>query len=355
MKKALIAFVLLAFASVLAAGQEKPLSQQEYVRMLYRLDKAPAEKADLIDALRRRGIDFVVTDGLRSLTRTKGKNDAELRSALDEAGRRRDNPEALKPPTAAEAAEVLQKARQNTLDAATEMPDFVVKQLIQRSAAYAGTGTFRNLDRLVVGVSYRASGEEEYRVLSLNGVIQENAEAKRSYEQTGGTSSTGEFVTMLTTVFKPESRTEFTPVYTDTIRGRRAMMFDFEVPVELAQQRLGCKTLIDHSTVTGMRGRVWIDREFYRVLRIESDATGIPESFPCPAAKRTIDYDWAEIGDGRYLLPMLSNVTIKVRDGGKTFETRNVIRFREYQKFGTEVKAVGEDEEYIPDEQPEKP
>lgn len=323
--------------------------------MLYRLEKAPSEKADIIEALRRRGIDFPVTDGLRSLTRTKSKNDIELRSAIDEAGRRRENPEAMKPPTRAEAAETLKRARENTLEAVGEMPDFVVKQLIQRSAAFAGTGNFRNLDRLVVGVSYRASGEEEYRVLSLNGAIQNDTTPKRSYEGVGGTSSTGEFVTMLVTIFKPESETEFTPVYTDTLRGRRAMMFDFDIPAERAKQGLGCKTTIDHSTVTGIRGRVWIDLETYRVLKLESEATGIPDTFPCPSAKRNIDYDWAVIGDGRYLLPMLSDVRISVREKDKVFETRNLIRFREYQKFGTEVKAVGEDEEFIPDDQPEKP
>ena len=77
--------------------------------MLYSLEKDPSEKADIIDALRRRGIDFSVTEGLRSLTRTKGRNDLELRSALDEAGRRRANPEAMKPPTPAEAAAILKR------------------------------------------------------------------------------------------------------------------------------------------------------------------------------------------------------------------------------------------------------
>jgi hypothetical protein len=355
MKKALFLSFLLFSIPLAAIAQEKPISQQEYVRMLYRLDKAPSEKADIIEALRRRGIDFMVTDGLRSLTRTKSKNDLELRSAIDEAGRRRDNPDAMKPPTREEAAETLKKARENTLEAVNEMPDFVVKQLIQRSAAFAGTGNFRNLDRLVVGVSYRASGEEEYRLLSLNGAVQPAPTAKSSYQEAGGTSSTGEFVTMLVTIFKPDSQTEFTPVYTDTLRGRRAMMFDFDVPVERAKQGLSCKTPSEHNTVTGIKGRLWIDIETYRVVKLESEATGIPESFPCPAVKRNIDYDWAVIGDGKYLLPMLSDVRISVRDKDKVFETRNLIRFREYQKFGTEVKAVGEDEQYIPDDQPEKP
>lgn len=318
--------------------------------MLYSLEKDPSEKSEIIDALRRRGIGFDVTDGLRSLTRTKGRNDQELRSALDEAGRRRANPEAMKPPTPEEAAAILRSARERTLEAVNDMPDFVVKQLIQRSAAYSGTGNFRNLDRLIVGVSYRASGEEEYKVLSLNGAIQNDPVAKRSYEDVGGTNSTGEFVIMLATIFKPESEAEFVPVYADTIRGRRATMFDFTVAAEKAKQGLSCKTVLLESTTTGMKGRIWIDNELFRVLRVESEATDIPSGFPCPSAKRTIDYDWVMIGEERYLLPSLSDVRVSIRDKSRVFETRNLIRFREYQKYGTDVQVVGEDEAYIPDE-----
>ena len=58
------------------------------------------DKADIIEALRKRGIDFVVNDGLRGLTRSKGANDEELKRALEEAGRRHANPVAAKLPSA---------------------------------------------------------------------------------------------------------------------------------------------------------------------------------------------------------------------------------------------------------------
>ena len=61
------------------------------------------------------------------------------------------------------------------------MPDFVVKQQIQRSWAFAGTNNFRNLDRLVVAVSYRSTGEEDYRVLSTNGVLNNDPKPKHYY------------------------------------------------------------------------------------------------------------------------------------------------------------------------------
>ena len=348
------ASLLLLFVFAFAAfGQDKPLTQAEYVRMLYGIEKKPGSKSDVVDALRRRGIAFVVTDGIRGLTRSKSANDDELKRALEEAERRRLNPEAAKLPSEIEVAGLIEKTRQKTLAAVEEMPDFVVKQQIQRAIGFAGTGSFRTQDRLVVGVSYRSSGEENYRLLAVNGAIQQNAESKSSYEEAGGSSSTGEFVTMLAQIFKPESDAEFTPLQTDVIRGRNTVIFEFSVARDKAKQMIISKGAVaSDSTITGMKGRLWIDREAFRVLKLESEATEIPEGFPITAARRVIDYDWQTIAEERYLLPLLSDVRLTVRESGKLYETRNVIRFTNYQKFGTDIVIGEEDVEPVKEEKP---
>lgn len=352
MKFVSILILITAFLFVPASAQEKPLSQAEYVQMLYSLQKAPSGKADIVEALRRRGISFVLSDGIRSLTRSKGANDDELRRALEEAERRRKNPEGTKLPTELEVTGIIDKTRRKTLAAVEEMPDFVVKQQIQRSAAYAGTGNFRNQDKLVVAVSYRSSGEESYKLLSINGAIQANADSKRSYEQAGGTSSTGEFVTMLATIFKPESDTEFTPIQTDIVRGRNAVIFDFSVARDKAKQQIVAGGTYTESTITGMKGRLWIDREDFRVLKVESEATEIPEGFPIRTARRTIDYDWTTISEEKYLLPLVSDVRLTFREKTTVYETRNLIRFTNYQKFGTDIIIGPEDSEPVKEEKP---
>lgn len=325
---------ILSFSSL---AQVKPLTQTEYVQMLYGLQKNPGNKADIVDALRKRGIDFTLTDGIRSLTRSKSANDDELKRALEEADRRRQNPVAAKLPTDADAASILEKTRSNTLAAVEDMPDFVVKQQIQRSAAYAGTNNFTNLDRLIVAVSYRSSGDETYKLLSLNGILQTNPQSKGSYEEVGGTSSTGEFVTMLATIFKPESQAKFTLVDTDLIRERKSLVFDFEVERDRAKQVITAAGITTNSTITGMKGRLWIDREADRVLRVTSEATEIPDTFPIRTAKRVIDYDWVKISEEKYLLPLLSDVRLTIRDKSQLWESRNVIKFKDYQKYGSEV------------------
>ena len=348
----LFSFLFIAFC-VPAFAQEKPLTQAEYVQLLYGVEKRSVSKEDLVDTLRRRGIAFTLTDGIRGLTRSKGANNDELKRALEEAERRRRDPVGTKLPSELEVTGIIDKTRRKTLSAVEEMPDFVVKQQIQRSASYAGTGNFRNQDKLVVGVSYRASGEESYKLLSINGAIQANAESKRSYEEAGGTSSTGEFVTMLATIFKEENDADFTPVQTDIVRGRNTVLFQFAVERDKAKQRIvsGSGGLTQSAT-TGMKGRIWIDREDFRVLRVESEATEIPDGFPITGARRTIDYDWTVISEEKYLLPLVSDVRLTIREGGRSFETRNLIRFTNYQKFGTDIIIGPEDSEPVKEEKP---
>jgi hypothetical protein len=254
-------------------------------------------------------------------------------------------------PSEKEASEILAKAREATLAAVGEMPDFVVKQQIARSAAFAGTNNFRNLDRLVVAVSYRAEGKEEYRILSRNGILEASPQLKQSYEEVGGTSSTGEFVTVLAKIFKPESDTKFELADTDLIRNRRALVFDYSIERDKAKQIIVASGAFDDTAITGMKGRVWIDRENFRVLRVESSATEIPEGFRVRAANRTIDYDWVTIADEKYLLPLLSDVRLTSKENRQTYETRNVIRFKDYQKYGSEVKILDDDNE-VPEEKP---
>lgn len=343
MRKLLLYLLLVSALSALGFAQAAPLTQAEYVKLLYSIQANPKKKSEVIEELRRRGIDFVVTDGVRGLTRSKSANDDELKRALEEAERRRVNPESAKLPGSAETAALIEMARTKTLAAVEEMPDFVVKQQIQRSYAYAGTNNFRSLDRLVVAVSYRSSGDESYRVLSVNGVLKNESEARGSYESVGGTSSTGEFVTMLATIFKPESQTRFDIVQTDVIRTYKTLVFDFSIEKDRAKQLITSVGTTTASTITGMKGRIWIDGSNGRVLKLESEATEIPQDFPIRSARRSIEYDWVKIVDEKHLLPLVSDVRLTMRERTNLFETRNLIRFKDYQKYGSEVRVLDDD------------
>lgn len=355
MKKVVSAIFLVLLLFQFIAAQEKPITQAEYVKMLYALQKSPGSLGDIVAALRRRGIDFEVTDGVRSLTKSKGANDEELKRALEEAGRRKQNPESAKIPPPKEAAEILEKARNKTLTAVKEMPDFVVKQLVARSAAYAGTGNWKPLDNLTIAVSYSEKDGEQYKVLAVNGA-QVNAERGKNYSGLNGATTGGEFVEDLETIFKPESKTEFTPIETDVIRGRAALVYEYSIKLGAVKNMgLGFKGAIYSSVDTGQKGRIWIDVNTFRVLKIESQATDIPSGFPLTAFETRTDYDFVEIAGEKYLLPILSDGRFTSQEGGQRFQSRNLIRFKNYQKFGTDVTILDDDAADMPTDEKPKP
>lgn len=355
MKFSVVLTIILSFV-LLSFGQDKPLTQAEYVRMLYGLQKNPSAKTAVVEALRKRGIDFVVTDGIRSLTRSKGANDDELKRALEEADRRRQNPAATKLPSQAKSEAILEKARAATLVALDEMPDFVVKQRITRSAAYAGTGNWRQYSSLVIAVSYSTEKGEQYQVLVLDGA-RVNAEKGSNYGGLTGATTAGEFVENLQKLFMPESRTKFEVSETDVIGTRPALVFSYQINIE--NNKGGGVTYRDVLTQTspaGEVGKIWVDRETFRILRIEFQLTDIDRGFPITAFQSSTDYDWAKIGDENYLLPSRSDAKFTVRESNSVMtERRNVILFRSYQKYGSEIRVLDEDVAPTPEPTPFKP
>ena len=331
-----------------------PLSSQEFVRLLYQLPAHPEERDKLVDEVRKRGIAFPMTSGLQSLVATKSGNDSLLRHTLEEADRRRANPAAAALPASAEAIELLAQTRKATLGAADKMPDYLVKQMISRSHAFGQSKNWAVYDRLTIAVSYRQTAGEDYKLLSVNG---QPAGQDQSYGmKLGGTISTGEYVTALSDLFKPESRAEFQMVDTDTLRGRRTVVYEYEVKKEFSHQTLGWgeSGTITQQTIAGYRGRVWIDRENNRVLRLEDISTEIEPGFPITAASKVIDYDWVTINQQQHLLPSRAVVELTDRVRGQTEQTRNEILFRGYRKFGTEVKIIDIDEKDFPPDKPEE-
>ncbi len=331
-----------------------PLSNQEFVRLLYQLPAHPEERDKLIDEIRKRGIAFPVTAGLQGLVATKSGNDSLLRHTLEEADRRRANPVAAALPPTAEALGLLAQTRKATLGAAEKMPDYLVKEQIVRYMAEGNTRNWRPDDHLTVAVSYRQSSGEDYKLLSVNGV---QPKEEQSYGmKLGGTTSAGEYASVLRELFSPESRAEFNMVDTDTLRGRRTIIYEYVVKREFSHSTLawGDRNSATLHTIAGYRGRIWVDREQNRILRLEEISTEIEPGFPITAASQTIDYDWVTINQQQHLLPSHAVIELTDRGHGQTIQTRNEISFRGYRKFGTEVKIIDIDEKDFPPDKPEE-
>lgn len=335
---------------------QPPITSQELVRLVYLLPKHPEQREELVNEIRQRGIGFPLTDGMRSLVASKSNSDPLLRRTLEEAERRRANPKTETLPSENEANELLRLTKNVTVAASGAMPDFIVRQLIKRSAAYGSTANWMPQDTLTIGVSYRATTGEEYKVLTVNGMPPSTeAQAGSEYGDTvGGASSTGEYVTGLANLFKEESHTAFKVVDTDVLRGQRTIVYEYEV--DLPYSSLTLKAEKNQTAQVGSRGRVWLDREQYRVLRFEQIATQIPRDFPIREASSTIDYDWVKINERPYLLPSHAEILItSLYKDRQLVQSRNDIRFRGYQKYGADVKIYDDVDDEVPVEKPEPP
>ena len=332
---------------------QTPLTSQELVHLVYELPKHPEQRDELVEEIRKRGLGFPLTDGMRSLVAAKSGSDALLRRTLEEAERRRANPKVAVLPSEAEANEVLGLTKNITLAASNAMPDFVVRQLIKRSAALGNSSNWIPQDTLTIGVSYRATAGEEYKVLTVNG-MPPGTEARQGSEYgdyVGGASSTGEYVTGLANLFKEESHTAFKMVDTDLLRGRPTIVYEYEV--DLPYSSLTLKAAKSVVATVASRGRIWIDREQDRILRFEQIAAQIPSGFPIHAASSVIDYDWVKINERPYLLPISAQILITTVYSNQVQQSRNDIRFRGYQKFGAELKIYDDVDDEVPIEKPE--
>ena len=349
-------FVFLVFALLFiqppklsAQDNAQPLSSKEVVSLVYQLPRHPEMRDEIVEEIRKRGINFPLTDGMRSLVATKSGNDALLRRTLEEAERRRANPTAAARPSEADSNDLLERTRNVTLAAANAMPDFIVKQLIKRSVAYGNTTNWIPQDNLSIAVGYRANAGEEYRLLSVNGMpAAPDVQSSKDYSKyvKGATSSGVEYISAQADVFKPESKAEFKVVDTDTIQGRRTVVYEYTIARDNSKLTLSVGG--SNSTIVGSRGRMWVDRELDRVLRFEQIATEIPGDFPITEASSVIDYDWVNINEHKYLLPSHSEILMTTREPKFVLQSRNDIRFRSYQKFGAELKVideVGEDDD----------
>jgi hypothetical protein len=351
-----VLLLLSAFVVAAQSGNTIPLSSQELVSMLQQLPAHPEKRDEIVEAIRTRGLGFPLTNGLRSVAATKSGNDALLRRTLEEAERRRLNPKEAALPPEADGIALLEKTRAATLAAVEKMPDFLVKQQITRSQAFGSTNNWSVYDRLTIAVSYRASGGEQYKLLAVNG-MQPDTETREGSDYSGklgGTTSTGEYVSILSELFNPARKAKFKLVDTDLLRNRPTLVYEFEVKRESSAQTIKTSGAVEATVVTGYHGRLWIDREKNRVLRLEDISSEIPNDFPVTAASSAIDYDWVTINEEQHLLPSRTIVQLTSREGSRMVQTRNDILFKGYRKFGSELKIVDIDDSDFVDDEPGK-
>jgi hypothetical protein len=239
---------------------------------------------------------------------------------------------------------IIEEARKVVRDYIDELPDFICQEIIERYYDFEGRGAWDRADTLTYELTYNRK-RESYRPINVVG-----KPVTRPIDQTGGAFSTGDFASGLASLFDQETKTIFKAAGKERLGTRSTLLYDFTVPK--ATSKLVLKAEGRPDMISGYSGTVWIDEETKRVLRIEQALDDIPAAHPVTHSESSVDYDVNKLRglDVEFLLPIRAEFIIADRRQKQYF--RNLIYFKFYRKFETDIKITEDPTPPPPDKKP---
>jgi hypothetical protein len=222
--------------------------------------------------------------------------------------------------------QILEKARELTLEYTANLPNFIGTETIRRFHLPKRSKTWKLLDTIAVDVAFSDQGER-YRLLTVNG-----KPTRKSFKEIGGIQSDSEFGTLLRWIFQPDSQTRFRSEPPTDVRGRPSVVFSYRIEQDHSKFEVNFGKRFHMFAAFG--GLVYVDRETNRVLKITASPSGIPANWPITAASQELDYGFAEIGGQPFFLPLHAQLNVTMQDGS---HARNEKEFGNYRKFTTEA------------------
>ncbi|HTT61421.1 MAG TPA: hypothetical protein VMG35_06255 [Bryobacteraceae bacterium] len=220
---------------------------------------------------------------------------------------------------------VIEKAREAAGGFLESLPNYFCQEIMTRYQTESNSKNWQPIDVVSMALVYE-NGHESYRNLAING-----KPTKKNIEDLPGSWSTGEFGTVLADIFSPATAADFEFRKESRIEGRESLVYDFSVEREHSHwQIMVASQLIKPS----YQGSVWIDKETNRVLRIEMQATHIPDAFPSDKVEMATDYEFVRFDDRQFLVPVHAESLGCQRDTSGC--NRNAIDFRNYHKYAGE-------------------
>jgi len=250
------------------------------------------------------------------------------------------------PPSSIEQAKIIDQARDYVMNYSKNLPNFICVQVTRRSFDPKGGDSWYHADTITARLTYDGQ-KEDYQVVLHN----DQPVTNKSMEAFGGTTSAGEFGTMMKEIFEPESHTRFAWERWATLRGRRTYVFAYDVEQQYSRYHILAEDSLN--IVPAYRGLVYVDQDTKMVTKVTLNPYNIPDTFPVRESHQSLDYDFEKIADGEYLLPLKS--VLEVSRG--RYATKNDIEFRLYRKFetGSTIKFETTPEPLSDDKTKEKP
>jgi hypothetical protein len=352
MRKSFAVIVALFICSALfvpAKGQSgnqaatEPLTLQALNLMLRREVGRDMTEADLAARIERFGIAFDPTSDAVSRLRANGAHQNlinAVKRAADKLSASAGKVVMTGPQTSDPIIEETRKVVRDYLD---ELPDFICQQDTQRYFDRDGSGAWEKGDKLVYELTYNHKRELYKPINSVGRPI------TRPLEEAGGATSRGDFASALANLFDLDTKAVFKPAGKERLGNRQALLYDFTVPKE--SSKLLLKADSADPLIVGYSGTVWIDAETKKVLRIDDAVDDLPKSYPVTNSESSVDYDIIKLRglDVDFLLPTRAEFIIG--DRRQKRQARNLMYFKFYRKFETDVK-LGDDITPVPPQKP---
>jgi hypothetical protein len=233
-------------------------------------------------------------------------------------------------PTDAEASALIEKARAGAMSYTASLPDFLCTQMVRRYQDPRGDNRWQRLDVLTVKLAF-SDHHEDYKLIAIDG-----KQTTVDFMETNGPTSKGEFGSLLLFLFHPKMEAEFHWKGWATVHKQRVAVFSYKVDQEHTQFHVSFGRTRGGSSSNEVLapyfGEVIVNPESGAVLRITQHAV-LPLAFPIRESSATVEYDYAEVGGQRYLLPLHAEVNM----AAGRYKTRNDVEFKDYRKFGSEA------------------
>lgn len=236
----------------------------------------------------------------------------------------------VRAPSEKRQSALLASARERALGYVDSLVNFKCIEITDRFMDPKGTGGWPRHDKIAELVTFE-NHEESRTTLEVNG----QPASAQGYDMKGARLD-GEFGGVLKAVYDPKSKAQFKWKETDLLEGAPVQVFSYSVDVKNSQ--FSVTALPAPSTIVGFHGLVYIDDATRGTRRITMEAEGIPADSPVHASAVTIDYDYVEINDHDYLMPVEGEMRMKA---GKRGGIMHRIEFQDYHRFGSNARIVG--------------
>jgi len=202
------------------------------------------------------------------------------------------------------------------------LPNYLCEQDTTRYIEQSRATGWEAQDVVTAKVVYE-DGHESYRDITVGG-----KKTNKSMMELGGQTSTGEFASMLYSLFNPARQTQFKFHSSANLGDTETAVYDFKVTLPHSDWTI---TVGGQTLRPAYSGAVWIDKKTAVVRRLEMQADNIPQDFPMSDVESAVDYDMIPLGGREFLLPVHAENLSCQR--GSTICAKNTIDFRNYHKF----------------------